>query len=73
METGAEGTVAAAQARPLRTICLRRRGAGGLLWRVATLGEPHRLLFVLTRPLMPGRSLAVAGKAGGKKRKRNEM
>lgn len=27
----------------LCTMCLRRPGAGGLLWRVATLGEPHCL------------------------------
>lgn len=43
-------------------MCLRRQGAGGLLWRVATLGEPHRLLFVLTRPPMPSHSLAAAEK-----------
>lgn len=46
----------------LCTMCLRRPGAGGLLWRVATLGEPHGLLFVWTRPPVPGCSLAVAEK-----------
>lgn len=46
----------------LWTMCLRRPGDGGLLWRVATLGEPHGLLFVWTRPPMPGCSLTVAEK-----------
>lgn len=49
----------------LCTMCLQRPGAGGLLWRVATLGEPHGLLFVWTRTPMHGCSLAVA--------ERNEM
>lgn len=26
------------------------KGAGGLLWRAATLGEPQGLVFVLKRP-----------------------
>lgn len=52
----------AATATALCTMCLRRQGAGGLLWRAATLGEPQGLLFVLTRPLMPACSPAATEK-----------
>lgn len=64
METNMEGPWKAPVCRSgaLCSVCLRRPGARGLLWRVATLGEPHGLLFVWTRPLMPACSLAVAEK-----------
>lgn len=45
-------TALAATAQALCTLCLRRQGASGLLWRAATLGEPQGLVFVLTRPLL---------------------
>lgn len=43
----------------LCTMCLRRQGVGGLLWRAATLGEPQGLVFVLTSPPMAAYSPAA--------------
>lgn len=50
-------------------VCSRRRGAGGLLWRVATLGRPHASCLFWQGPPMPRRPLPRCGSRGGGRRR----